>query len=126
MSKDRVVESLGSQILAGLSEFCKALDEGESIGKKFTVRSVSLDLEARPYGPGEVKEARKRLNLSQPLLAKLLGVSVKTLRSWEQGLKPVPQMAGNYLNDILANPEILARKLRMQGSGETTGPTRGS
>jgi putative transcriptional regulator len=126
MSKDRVVGSLGSQILAGLSEFCKALDEGEPIGKKFTVRSVSLELEARPYGPGDVKAARERLNLSQPLLARLLGVSVKTLRSWEQGLKPVPRMASNYLNDILANPEILTKKLRMQGSGEADGQTCGS
>jgi putative transcriptional regulator len=76
---------------------------------------VSLELEARPYGPEDVKAARKRLNLSQLLLARLLGVSVKTLRSWEQGRMPVPQMASNYLNDILANPEILAKKLRMRG-----------
>jgi putative transcriptional regulator len=34
----------------------------------------------------DIKRIRHKIELSQPLFAELIGVSVKTVRSWEQGL----------------------------------------
>jgi len=105
--------ALGAEMIAGMSSFCDAIEAGEAIEKRFTVRTVQLDLQTKPYGPGEVKQARLRLNVSQAILARFLGVSIKTLRSWEQGTRPVPLMACRYLDDILENPEIWLRRIRV-------------
>ena len=35
----------------------------------------------------EIKQARHRLNLTQAELAPLLGVSLKTIKNWEQGTR---------------------------------------
>ena len=37
------------------------------------------------YYPDEIKNVRSKLNASQAIMAKILGVSVRTLQSWEQG-----------------------------------------
>jgi putative transcriptional regulator len=116
VSKDKRLSPLGAEIVAGMSAFCDALEAGEAMEKRFTVRTVSLDLEVKQYGPEDVKKARKSLNASQPLLAKFLGISVKTIRSWEQGIRPVPAIACRYLDDILAFPELFRRRIRMSTS----------
>lgn len=43
--------------------------------------------------PAELKAARRRLALSQPGLARRLGVNVRTLAGWEIGERPVPRTA---------------------------------
>jgi len=45
----------------------------------------SEELEKVRVSPRLVKSQRKRLKISQPQLAKLLGVSAAAVRSWEQG-----------------------------------------
>ena len=112
MSKDKRRPSLGDEMVAGMSAFCDAIEAGEAIEKRFTIRTVSLDLEPKPYGPEDVKRVRATLNASQALLARFLGVSVKTLRSWEQGTRPVPTIACRYLDDILAYPDLWHRRIR--------------
>jgi putative transcriptional regulator len=121
MNKDKKPPSLGDEMIAGMSAFCDALEAGEPIEKRFTVRTVSLDLRPKPYGPGDVKHVRAVLNASQALLAKFLGVSVKTLRSWEQGVRPVPPIACRYLDDIIAYPEIWRQRLQLSGSPDESG-----
>jgi putative transcriptional regulator len=39
----------------------------------------------KEYTGKEVKQIREELNLSQPVFAKVLGVSDKTVKGWEQG-----------------------------------------
>lgn len=112
MNKDKRLSSLGDEMVAGMSAFCDALESGEPIEKRFTIRSVSLDLHPKPYGPEDVKHVRKMLNASQALLAKFLGVSVKTLRSWEQGIRPVPTIACRYLDDIVTYPDLWRKRIK--------------
>ena len=38
-----------------------------------------------------IKESRKQLNLTQAALAPLLGVSLKSIKNYEQGLRTPPE-----------------------------------
>lgn len=42
--------------------------------------------------PAELKATRARLGLSQPALARLLGVHPLTVSKWERGLHHIPKM----------------------------------
>jgi DNA-binding transcriptional regulator YiaG len=102
-------------MVAGLREFCEAMEAGEAIEARYTVRTVRLDLEPRPFGPEDVKHVRKTLGASQPLLARYLGVSVQALRSWEQGSRPVPAMAARFLDELERHADVLwTPRLRSQ------------
>ncbi|QEH32272.1 hypothetical protein OJF2_07410 [Aquisphaera giovannonii] len=112
MKKRAEGSNFGDQLIAGLTELAEALEAGEPLDKRFTVRTVKLNLSPRAYTPADVKSVRKKLGASQPLLARFLGVSVKTIRSWEQGLRPVPAIAARYLDDIMAFPEIWTSRIQ--------------
>lgn len=107
MNQDERTTPLGEAMVAGLSAFCDALESGEPIEKRYTIRSVRLDLAPRPFGADDVKHVRHRLNASQAVLAQFLGVSAQTLRSWEQGRRPVPPLAARCLGDLLEHPDVL-------------------
>lgn len=54
-----------------------------------------------------ITETRQKMNLSQPKFAEKLGISVNTLRSWEQGLRK-PSGAAKTLLDLLSRkPELI-------------------
>jgi putative transcriptional regulator len=111
------ISPLGATLIKGLSDFADALEKGEDITKRFTVRTVKLDLRSRPYGAKDVRRVRAKFNASQQLFADFLGVSVKTVRSWEQGIRPVPKIACRYMDDIQSCPEIWKKRLRITVEG---------
>ncbi len=111
MNEETRLSPLGLEMVAGLSAFCDALESGEPIEKRFTVRTVHLDLKPSSYEASDIKTVRKMLNASQALLAKFLGVSVKSLRAWEQGHRRVPTIACRFLDEIVANPELWKQRL---------------
>ena len=111
MSEDQGLSPLGTEMVAGLAAFCDTLESGVPIEKRFTVRTVHLDFKARPYLAEDVKNVRATLNVSQALLARFLGVSVKSVRSWEQGTRRVPTIACRFLDEILAHPDLWNRRL---------------
>ena len=96
--------SLGERIVKRLSEFANALKNKEVISKRFTCRRIALDLRPSPYDPELVKKTRKLLNVSQILFAQFLGVSVKTVRAWEQGINTPNDMACRFMDEIQRNP----------------------
>jgi putative transcriptional regulator len=60
---------------------------------------------------GDVAAIRKRTGLSQPAFARQIGVSVATLRNWEQGRR-YPDGPARVLLALLAkDPEIVRRTL---------------
>lgn len=103
---------LGAEMVAGLEAFCDAIESGEPIAERYTVRTVRIDLEPARYGAEEVKALRARLSGSQPLFAHFLGVRVKTLRSWEHGSRPVPPIARRFMDEIVAHPELSSQRVR--------------
>ncbi len=66
--------NIGKEIIAGLEEF-KAWKRGEVKLKTVTVEMPRA---------ADVPKIRKDLGLSQPSFARFMGVSVATLRNWEQ------------------------------------------
>jgi putative transcriptional regulator len=105
-------ESVGKKIIEGLKEFTEALENDERIAEKFTCRKVTLDLLPVPYSPKTVKSTRKLLMVSQGVFAQFLGVSVKTVRAWEQGRTVVGDMACRFMDEIQRNPEYWRKRLR--------------
>ncbi len=112
MKKDGRLTALGSEMVAGLSAFRETLESGVPIATRHTVRTISLDLHARPYSPDDVRRVRAHLGASQALFAEFLGVGVKALRSWEQGSRPVPMIACRFMDEIVENPELWTRRIR--------------
>jgi len=103
---------LGQQLIAGLTEVVEALESGEELGKRFTVRTVRLDPSVHRYTPEQVKEVRQLLGASQASFARFLGVTRQTVRAWEHGTNAPCDMACRFLEEIQHNPEYWKKRLR--------------
>ncbi|MCI5221580.1 MAG: helix-turn-helix domain-containing protein [Candidatus Electrothrix sp. AR4] len=81
---------IGQELLEGI----QAIKQGE--GKRKTVEL-----------PPDVKTIRSKIGLSQSAFACLLGVSVRTLQEWEQGLRTPKGPAQALLRVADRHPEAL-------------------
>jgi putative transcriptional regulator len=62
----------------------------------------------------DVKKIRANYDLSQNEFAALMGISVKTLRNWEQGRR-VPEGAARVLLQVVAkHPDVIWDVVRMK------------
>lgn len=112
LTDDEIVNaSVETQILEALADFADALERGE-VAERLTCRQVSFDLTPAAYSPGLVKRTRQLLRISQPLFASFLGVSAKTVRSWEQGVNTPSPMARRFMDEIRRAPDYWAGRLR--------------
>jgi putative transcriptional regulator len=82
-----------------------------------TIRRVELDPETHRRrvrktwdAQTEVARARQILNLSQSAFAILLGISLATLRSWEQGKREPSGAARMLIAIAIKHPEIFLEK----------------
>ena len=103
--------SVENDILEALSEFTEALKKGE-VSKRFTCRQIKLDLKPTLYSPELVKTTRKLLKVSQSLFARFLGISPKTVRSWEQGINTPSPIACRFMDEIRRSPDYWTERLR--------------
>ena len=53
----------------------------------------------------DVKAIRKNLNITQSEMAKVLGISLDTIKSWETGRRNPTGLAAKVLATIQANPK---------------------
>jgi len=95
-----VFSAAGAEIIGALTELRDTLRAKIPLDQKFTVRTVELDLRPREYSAEDVKRTRQILNVSQAIFARFLGVDVKTVRSWEQGLKQPSPIACRFMDEI--------------------------
>ncbi len=105
-------DSVGAEILEALEEVRTALESGEPLERRFTVRSYRFDFAARAYTPDDVRSVRQLLGLSQPLFADFLGVDASTVRSWEQGTRPPSTIACRFMDEVALNPDYWRGRLR--------------
>ncbi len=63
------------------------------------------------FAPLDVRAVRRRLRKSQTEFARMIGVSVATLRNWEQGRRSPKGPARALLRVAAANPEAVAAAL---------------
>ena len=111
---------IGKKIVRGLREFNNSLKHGETVTEKFTWRRVVLDMQPSQYDGRLVKKTRGLLGASQSVFARFLGVSVKTVQSWEQEQSVPSEMARRFLDEIRANPIYWTERLRGMASTLST------
>ncbi len=104
--------SVAGRIVSRLTKFTKALESGERISEKLTVRTIRLNLQPTSYDPAAVRKTRDLLKLSQKLFANFLGVAVQTVRAWEQGFNVPSDMAARFMDEINRDPAYWQRRLR--------------
>lgn len=59
------------------------------------------------FPPPNARQIRRKFQLSQPDFARLIGISVSTLRNWEQGLRVPEGPAQVLLRVVEAHPEAV-------------------
>ena len=83
-------------------ELLASVREGGAIlrGKKAAAREFHFD-------EPDVRSLRERYGLSQPKFAALLGISVGTLRNWEQGRRKPEGSARVLLRVVAKHPDAV-------------------
>ena len=95
-----------------MAEFYETLKQGpEAVAKRFTVRTVGLDVRPRAYTGTEVGKVRDLLGLSRPMFARFLGASVTSVRAWETGGKKPSAMACRFLDEIALKPDYWRERI---------------
>ncbi|MGH7536002.1 MAG: NadS family protein [Gemmatimonadales bacterium] len=74
-------------------------------------RGVSRPSRAFSFKPTDVQAIRQRLRKSQSEFALMIGVSVATLRNWEQGRRVPEGPARALLKIVAAEPDLARRAL---------------
>src|SRR3954447_25005356 len=80
------VDSPADQIEASLREILAAVKAGRRPEEAMTAHTVEIPAPAL-YGPAQVKATRARLNASQTVFARMMGVSPELVQHWEKGIR---------------------------------------
>ena len=91
---------LGERLVAEFGELRDVLRAGGAVEKRFTVRTVELDLQPKKFDAESVRCIRIMLGVSQAVFAQLLGASTDLVAAWEQGNRTPSAMASRLLELI--------------------------
>ncbi len=91
------------QLIGGVNEVIAHLDGKQTLRK--TV--IAVPDEPPAYTAEEVRKLRENLQLSQGLFAKVLNVSVNTVRKWEQDERHPSGPSARLLQIAQTHPEYL-------------------
>lgn len=107
--KNRNSQEISSSIIRGLKQ-AMAHSTGD---KSYTISEKKHSISPLPnYNGQDVKMIRKKLNLSQNLFAKAMGVSQKTVEAWESG-RNIPQGPAQRMLFIIKNNPVLLNELKI-------------
>lgn len=76
-------------------------------GERRDLRTTVRAAPPKPMKKQEIVKLRQQLNLSQPLFASVLNVSVRTVQAWEQGVREPSDAALKLLTIAKKHPEVL-------------------
>jgi|GEM_PF-1121070 len=117
-------QSFGSLVGGSLEGFLSDLRKNPAtIEERYTSHRVRLDLVPTVYTPELVKTTRRVLAASQTVFASFLGVSVKTVRAWEQGVNIPQEAACRFMDEIRHNPEYWQSRLQQLAIRKTSKAT---
>lgn len=102
--------TFGDEVVNSFGDFLGRVEQGRG-AEQITLRTVSLDLQIQDLSTEQIKAIRLSLNVSQSIMAKLLGVSVLTVQSWEQGSRKPSPMACRFLDEIAKYPAHWKKRL---------------
>ena len=77
-------------------------------------RGTMKPVRVTTFRPVDVKSVREKLKASQPEFALMIGVSVATLRNWEQGRRTPDGPALALLRVAARNPRAVAEALHRE------------
>lgn len=103
--------NVGAEIVESLREFVETLKSGADLESTFNCRRVDVKVDETTYDPELVRETRQLLRASQSVFGKFLGVSVKTVRAWEQGANVPSEIAKRFMDEIRYNPNYWRGRL---------------
>jgi putative transcriptional regulator len=103
--------TLADQLIAGLREFSEALENGEDISERFTCHRFKITLRPVTFSAKKVQQIRGLLHASQTVFALFLGVSVRAVRSWEQGRQAPSPIACRFMDEIQRDPGYWRNRL---------------
>lgn len=104
----------GKKIEAALQEILDALDSGKPLEEVFTVREVEVP-DPKHYNARAIREIRAKLGMSQPVFAKLVGISTVLEQKWEQGTRFPDGTARRLLDEINRDPKYWASMIVSTG-----------
>ncbi len=106
-AKNKPIHSaIGLEMIEGFKELLEVIQSGVPIESRFIVHDIEPEFHPRDYKPEDVRRVREDiLKVGQAAFARLLGVSLKTVRSWEQGHKPASAIARRFMDEIAATPK---------------------
>jgi putative transcriptional regulator len=112
--KNSRTETIADEMLEALRTFADELREmpAEKVRAKYDHRTVNVDFGSRTYNARDVKRLRTWMDCSQKIFADFIGVSVGTLRNWEQGVRQVSGIAARLFDEMRINPEYWRNRLR--------------
>jgi putative transcriptional regulator len=87
------------------TDFEELLESVREGGRIF--RGISKPSRIFHFPEPKVSKLRKRYGLSQPKFAAMMGISVNTLRNWEQGRRKPEGPARVLLNVVSKHPEAV-------------------
>jgi DNA-binding transcriptional regulator YiaG len=96
--------NVAREILADLGELAAALETGAPLAEKYTARTVRAVPDPSAYDPAAVRQTRELVGVSQPVFARMLGVSAALVRSWECGQRRPAPIARRLLDLVRADP----------------------
>lgn len=106
------MSKIAAKIRKGLEEIL-AHQEGK-INLKCTL--VQLPNPPKHYQASDIKKVRKEHNYSQSMFAKVLNVSVKTVKSWESGIR-TPSGIANRLLEVIDTGSLQSASVGVQRRG---------
>ncbi|MBC8873695.1 MAG: hypothetical protein H8E44_30015 [Planctomycetes bacterium] len=106
--------TVAEEMLEGFKTLAHDLKElpAEEVRAKYRHRTVTVDFRSRVYEAKDVKQLRISMDCSQKIFADFIGVSLGTLRNWEQGIRPVSGVAARMFDEMRINPGYWKIRLR--------------
>lgn len=96
-----------------MDQLTTSLDELEQHFKgEKRLRTRKIGTKSIPsYSPSDIKTIRVNTKLSQKVLAEVIGVSSKTVESWEQGKNKPNGSSARLLQILNNNPEVILNEI---------------
>ena len=96
--------TVGERLLAGMKELDEWLAGSDPLEVHFTVRTISDIPQPSEYDGRRIAALRQRLGASQPVFARLIGVSAPLVRAWERNGRHPSAIARRLLDEIERDP----------------------
>ena len=106
MKKKSSTTVVGQKLIAAMKEAIE-IEKGNAKPGRVTHRVLIQD--PPKWSPDRIKDLRRKLELSQSMLANLLAVATETVCAWEQGVNIPSGIARRTLQLLALDPEIITR-----------------